>query len=303
MNTLQPSVLLMASVALVLSACDREPETFMVGTLERDRIELRVESNEPIVAIHVRDGQAVVPGDPVLAQDPARANARLEQLSGQRDQAAARLAELKRGPRDETIREARANLEASQVQRVNALADLDPPLGPDYLPGGSESIPGTLTLTVDEYQDVLAVADGYNDVMERECTARGWAYVDVNGAFSALPGDPTVPANSGQLNRIFAWFDYTGDGTPEQNPYSAMTLDGVHPSEKGYAAIANLFAEALNATYGESYGPMIDVDAVNNTSGFEDVLTVGRGRVVDAVKGIVFTPSAGEVLRAGYGLE
>jgi len=125
MNTLQPSVLLMASVALMLSACDREPETFMVGTLERDRIELRVESNEPIVAIHVRDGQAVVPGDAVLEQDPARANARLEQLSGQRDQAAARLAELKRGPREETIREARANQEAAQVQRSNALADLE----------------------------------------------------------------------------------------------------------------------------------------------------------------------------------
>jgi hypothetical protein len=64
-----------------------------------------------------------------------------------------------------------------------------------------------------------------------------------------------------------------------------------------------MFAEALNDTYGESYGPMIDVDAVVNVSGFEDVLTVGRGPVVDAVGGVAFTPSARAVLRAGYGLE
>jgi len=125
MNTPQSSALLLALGALLLTACDREPETFMVGTLERNRIELKVESNEPIVAIHVRDGQAVVPGDPVLSQDPARAQDRLAQVSSQRDQAAARLAELKRGPREETIREARANLEVARAQRVNALADLE----------------------------------------------------------------------------------------------------------------------------------------------------------------------------------
>jgi HlyD family secretion protein len=125
MNTPKSSALLLALGALLLTACDREPETFMVGTLERDRIELKVESSEPIVAIHVRDGQMVVPGEPVLTQDPARAQDRLAQVSSQRDQAAARLAELKRGPREETIREARANLEAAQVQRSNALADLE----------------------------------------------------------------------------------------------------------------------------------------------------------------------------------
>lgn len=112
-------------VFLLLTACDREPDTFMVGTLERDRIELKVESSEPIVSIHVRDGQVVARGDPVLSQDPLRAQERLAQLAGQRDQASARLAELKRGPREETIREARANLELARAQRSNALAELE----------------------------------------------------------------------------------------------------------------------------------------------------------------------------------
>jgi HlyD family secretion protein len=117
--------LALALAALLLASCQRETENFMVGTLERDRIELKVESSEPIVSIDVRDGQAVVPGDLVLTQDPARARQRLQQLAGLRDQAAARLAELQRGPREETIREARANLEATRVQRDNARADLE----------------------------------------------------------------------------------------------------------------------------------------------------------------------------------
>ena len=110
---------------LSLAACDRSETTYMVGTLERDRIELRVESSEPIVSIHVQDGQAVSAGEPVLAQDTSRAEARLAGVEGQRDQAAARLAELVRGPREESIREARANLDAARATRVNAASNLD----------------------------------------------------------------------------------------------------------------------------------------------------------------------------------
>ena len=114
-----------ALLILLLTACDQAETTYMVGTLERDRVELKVESNEPIVEIAVQDGQAVTPGELVLRQSPARAQARLEQLQAQRDQAAARLAELQRGPRDELIREARANLDAARADRVNASNNLE----------------------------------------------------------------------------------------------------------------------------------------------------------------------------------
>ena len=36
--------------ALALAACRQEPASHMVGTLERDRVEIAVESNEPITA-------------------------------------------------------------------------------------------------------------------------------------------------------------------------------------------------------------------------------------------------------------
>lgn len=122
MNRL-PHILVML-LLLGLMACDQAETTYMVGTLERDRIELKVESSEPIIAIHVRDGQAVRSGEPVVDQDPERATARLAQQTGLLKQAAARLAELERGPREESIHEARAGLELENAQLENARANL-----------------------------------------------------------------------------------------------------------------------------------------------------------------------------------
>lgn len=119
------TIITLATVVLLLQGCEGGEETYMVGTLERDRIELKVENNEPIRSIHVEDGQSVAAGDLVLVQDSARAEARLAQLESQRDQAAARLAELQRGPREESIREARARLEGARANRVNAAANLE----------------------------------------------------------------------------------------------------------------------------------------------------------------------------------
>jgi len=107
-----------------MTACSNSEKTFMVGTLERDRVEVSVESNEPIIAIHVTDGQILKAGDLILEQDPARLERMLAQQTALRDQSAARLAELQRGPRPETIREARAQLESTQASSKNAAANL-----------------------------------------------------------------------------------------------------------------------------------------------------------------------------------
>jgi len=109
---------------VTLVACNNIEKTYMVGTLERDRVEISVESNEPIVAIHVTDGQILKVGDLIIEQDPARQEKVLAQQLALRDQAAGRLAELQRGPRPETIREARAQLESTQASTINAAANL-----------------------------------------------------------------------------------------------------------------------------------------------------------------------------------
>lgn len=111
--------------ATLLAAC-QPPESFeLVGTLERDRIEIKVESSEPILQRLVRDGQQVQIGDLLIQQDPARFQLRVDQTRAQRDQAAGRLAELVRGPRAEAIRETRARLEAAKAQAVNSRAELE----------------------------------------------------------------------------------------------------------------------------------------------------------------------------------
>jgi len=112
-------------VAVTLAACSAAEDTQMVGTLERDRIEIKVESSEPILSRHVKDGEPVSRGDLILRQDPSRQQARLDQAQAQRDQAAARLAELRRGPRPELIRESRARLTAAQAHAINARAELE----------------------------------------------------------------------------------------------------------------------------------------------------------------------------------
>jgi HlyD family secretion protein len=115
-----PSLLLISA----LNACNQHEDTFMVGTLERDRIEVAVESDEPIIAIHVEDGQMLSKGDLMLEQDPTRLDALLAQKTAFSAQATARLAELERGPREETIKEARARLDSARASAKNAAANL-----------------------------------------------------------------------------------------------------------------------------------------------------------------------------------
>ena len=110
---------------LLLAACEQTRETTMVGTLERDRVEVTVESSEPILSRHVQDGQEVAAGDLLMRQDPVRPQARLDQARAQRDQASARLAELRRGPRQEIILETRARLAAAEAETANARAEFE----------------------------------------------------------------------------------------------------------------------------------------------------------------------------------
>ena len=114
-----------AAALLGAAACAPENPDAMVGTLERDRIELKAESDEPILAIHVADGQTVGPGELILEQDHRRHQARLDRAAALHGQAAARLAELQRGPRQEAIREAQARLSASEALARDALADFE----------------------------------------------------------------------------------------------------------------------------------------------------------------------------------
>lgn len=107
----------MLGIALLLAllgGCGNEMNPSVVGTLERDRIELVADAAEPLAKIVVREGEAVEAGQLLLQLDGSRVQARLDQAVAGRDEAAARLDELTRGPRDEDIAEARAVLQGAE---------------------------------------------------------------------------------------------------------------------------------------------------------------------------------------------
>ena len=109
---MRPSRFILASFVLTsLAACDgTDNPNIVVGELASDRIELISEVNEPILEILVAEGAPVTAGQLVLRQDDTRASARLKEAEASVGQAQARLDELVRGPRQEQIAQARANL-------------------------------------------------------------------------------------------------------------------------------------------------------------------------------------------------
>lgn len=107
------TLIALAAVALIAACGDPENPLRVVGELASDRHELTAEVSEPLRTISVAEGDAVVPGQVLLAQDNTRATARLAEAEAALAQHQARLDELVRGPRAEQISAARANMEGA----------------------------------------------------------------------------------------------------------------------------------------------------------------------------------------------
>jgi HlyD family secretion protein len=79
------------AVVLTLCACGDDTALPLTGTLERDRMELVAEAQEPIVQIAVHEGDRVKAGELILQLDPSEVTAQVAQAEAARDQAAAKL--------------------------------------------------------------------------------------------------------------------------------------------------------------------------------------------------------------------
>ena len=109
--------LLLLTACAACAACSGGDETRLLGTLERDRMELVAESQDPVVEIAVTEGDRVTAGQLLLRLDPAAYDARLTQARAEVAQAERRLAELVSGPRREEILAARARLAGVTARR------------------------------------------------------------------------------------------------------------------------------------------------------------------------------------------
>jgi len=94
------------------------------------------------------------------------------------------------------------------------------------------------TLTASEVALVKAATDAYNAKISSVATAKGLAFVDTNAAMTQI-ANGGISANGFTVTNAFV----TGGG---------FSTDGVHPSPRGYALIANKFIEAINAKYGSN---------------------------------------------------
>ena len=111
--------LLAACLLFVCTGCERsQPEA--LGTLEWDRINGRAVVSEVITNVFVKRGIFVKKGTPILQFDDRKILAELEVLKAQLKQVLWQLKELEAGPRQETIAEAQARVEAAKATLSNS---------------------------------------------------------------------------------------------------------------------------------------------------------------------------------------
>jgi lysophospholipase L1-like esterase len=94
------------------------------------------------------------------------------------------------------------------------------------------------TLTASEVVLVKTATDAYNAKIKAVASAKGLAFVDTNALMTKI-ANGGISANGFTVTSAFI----TGGG---------FSTDGVHPSPRGYALIANKFIEAINTTFGSN---------------------------------------------------
>lgn len=109
---------------------------------------------------------------------------------------------------------------------------------PTKVNGVSVPLADKWVLTKDEVGEVAKATKSYNETIKEVATAKNLAILDTEILMTQIAG-AGISANGFTMKSTFV----TG-GT--------FSLDGVHPSPRGYALIANKFIEAINAKYGSN---------------------------------------------------
>jgi lysophospholipase L1-like esterase len=109
---------------------------------------------------------------------------------------------------------------------------------PAQINGVSVPLEDKWVLSSDEVAEVKAATDAYNLVIQAAATTNNLAFVDAKSVMDQLS---TTGLNFDTYNMTSTYV--TG---------GAFSLDGVHPSARGYALITNLFIDAINAKYGST---------------------------------------------------
>lgn len=111
---------------------------------------------------------------------------------------------------------------------------------PQMINGVTVPLADKWVLTPSEQDEVLQATTAYNQTIKAIADANGLAFVDVNSVFNQLATTPEgIPFDEFNLNSRLVFG-------------GAFSLDGIHPTARGYAYLANKFIEAINAEYGSN---------------------------------------------------
>jgi len=268
-------------LAALLAACTpaQDPHR-VVGELESDRVELAVDVYEPVVEILVDEGAGVSRGDVLLRQDATRARARLAEADAGLAEARARLDELVRGPREEQIAEARANVDGAErdhafresefrrVQEIHA-RDLASPEQLDRAGAALETARATLDARRARLRELLAgttieeLAQAENAVRRAEANRDAHA-VNVDRHTLRAPVDGVLDS------RLFEIGETPSPGQP-----AIVMLSGTQPYARVYVP------EALRAKVAPGDAARVLVDGLEQRY---------RGRVRWVANEASFTP-------------
>lgn len=274
-------LLVIAAAAFLSGACDNPNSTRrVVGDLASDRIELTAESSEPIVGIYVAEGETVIAGQLLLRQDATRAMARLAEAAAALAQAQARFDELVRGPRQEQIAAARANVHgairdfefrAADYERTKKIREqqLASPDLLDRAKAALDAAQANLDVRRAQLQELLAGTTieeltQAEQALHQTEARRNYLQVDVDRHEVRAPVAGIVDS------RLFEPGERPASGQPV-----LILLGGVQPYARVYVP------EALRITIGPGTAARIFVD------GLEEVLD-GRVRWVSSEP--AFTP-------------
>ena len=119
---------------------------------------------------------------------------------------------------------------------------------PNAINGVSVPLADQWVLSKNEVDEVKTANEAFNAIIASVAASKGLAFVDAKQLMTDL-------SQGGIVSNGFTLTSALVFGT-------AFSLDGIHPTARGYALLANEFSKAINQTYGSTL-PMVDISKYN----------------------------------------
>lgn len=111
--------------------------------------------------------------------------------------------------------------------------------------------PDALILDADEIASATSAVNNFNSTIASVASAKGAVVVDFNGFFNKIKANGIVIAGE----------KYTADYISGD----IFSLDGIHPSDRGYGIVANEYIRVINSSFGMNI-PLVNISALPKLS-------------------------------------